>query len=146
MFNQKKKKNSDGGGGRANIYVRFQGQEGVEIPQYAPASTMMGVVNIEVPKHMKVRGVDIELKWETQGKGDRDGETLDRDRIEVSEITPEQPLQHPFAFTVPVAPWSYEGQLIRVLWALRVQIDVDAALDLFNMMDISHEEPFVLRP
>jgi hypothetical protein len=145
MFNRKEK-SKDSRGGRANIYVRFQGQEGVEIPKYAPGQQMMGVVNIEVPKVMSVRGVDIELQWETQGKGDRDGETVDRDRVQVSEITPGNPLQHPFAFNAPMLPWTYEGELIRIVWSLRVQIDVDAALDLFNMMDISHDEPFILRP
>ena len=146
MFNQKKKKNDDGRGGRANIYVRFQGQEGVAVPQYAPGSSMVGVVNIDVLKPMNVKGVDIELTWETQGKGDRDTGVVDRDRIIISEITPEAPIQHPFVFTLPSVPWTYEGELIRVLWKLHVQIDVDAALNLFNLMDISHDEPFILRP
>lgn len=146
MFDGKKKKQDGGGGDRARIVVRFQGQEGVPVPRYAPGQTLLGVVHVDVARPMNVRGVDIELKWETQGKGDRDTATVDRDRVAVSTITPENPLQHPFAFDAPLLPWTYAGELIQVVWALSVKIDVDAALDVFNLMNISHEEPFILRP
>jgi hypothetical protein len=141
---QKKKKSGDFG--RINFAIRFQGQEGASIPAYTPNSEMIGVLNIDVRERIAVKEIELELVWETEGKGDRNREVVDRDVIFVTEITPDNPVKHPFQFDLPDMPWSYQGELIQVVWKLRIKVDVDAAIDLFGMRDIKHEEPFILRP
>ncbi|MEO0562451.1 MAG: hypothetical protein AAF125_10070 [Chloroflexota bacterium] len=144
MFNSDKKKKTSGS--RINIYTRFAGKEGESIPYYHPGDDMVGVVNIDVTQSINVNRIDIELGWETEGKGDRDREVIDRDVIDAVQLVPDDAIQHPFSFVAPRMPWSYDGTLIRVVWYLTVKVDVKSALDVFNMQDAEQKTPFILRP
>ena len=144
MFNNDKKKKNDGG--RINIYMRFEGKEGESIPTYRPGDDIIGVVNIDTSKLLTVNRVELELGWETEGKGDRDSEVLDRDLIDITELVPGEGVQHPFAFVAPRRPWSYSGMFIRLIWKLTVKVDVRNTLDLFNVGDAERDAPFILRP
>jgi hypothetical protein len=144
VFNRKQKTSDNGG--KVNVFVRFKDQEGVDIPSYQPGAALIGVVNIEANREININGIDIELRWETQGKGDRDRETVDHDHITGGQLVPGDTLQHPFNFITPQAPWSYQGELIQIVWMLHIKVDVANVLDLFGLMDVQHQEPFVLRP
>ena len=134
MFNDgQRKKKKTGSGGRINFAVRFQGQEGVDIPAYKPYSEVIGVLNIDVRDTMRVKSIDIELMWETEGKGDRNRGVVDRDTIFLEELSPEDPVKHPFQFNLPDTPWSYQCELIRIVWKLKITVDVDSGISVFGL-------------
>lgn len=131
---------------KAGVRVQFSGVEGHGIPIFRPNEDIIGVVEVLPDKVIECRGVEIQLKWRTEGKGDTDQQVIDFDSVHVTQITPDEPLIYPFQFKAPDMPWSYEGELIRIVWAVEVKIDVEAKLDIFNLMNIQHKAEFSLRP
>lgn len=41
----------------------------------------------------------------------------------------ELPGEYPFAFPLPIAPWTYDGELFRVHWLVRVRLRFESDLD-----------------
>lgn len=128
------------------IRIQLQDVKRGGVPIFAPRELVTGVVEIIPDREMSCRGVEIRMGWHTEGKGDRDEMTVDYDNAAVGRIAPDDPFIYPFQFELPDMPWSYEGQLIRIVWAIHVKIDVDAKLDVFNMMDVRTTREFMLRP
>lgn len=74
------------------------------------------------------RAVRIELRWETEGRGTTDGESVDSSVLDSSHGT--LPPVFDTQLQVPShGPASYDGSLIRVRWFVRVRLDVPWAGD-----------------
>lgn len=140
MFNRNQRRAS------AGISVRFDDYPEGHIPTLSGGSTLTGAVSISPEQPIKCKDVALKLGWHTEGKGDRDAMTYDTDIIHVTEISAEQPVLYPFRFELPAKPWSYNGEIIQIVWALNVEIDVDSKVDLFGMMDIKQTFVFILQP
>ncbi len=69
-----------------------------------------------------IRGIRLELRYFTEGRGDRYSKHLSSMAI---EIDTSQNATKRFEIPVPEnAPISYDGQLIRVLWEIKATIDI----------------------
>ena len=63
------------------------------------------------------------MLWHTEGKGDEDmavHEFWRRDAGEAQPIDPRRPER--FSTTLPNSPLSYEGQIVKVRWCVRVRV------------------------
>lgn len=69
----------------------------------------------ERPKRVRV-----EAGWETSGMGDQDSETVDEADLVVGESATR--FEGTREFVVPAVPWSYEGDLIKIRWRVRIVI------------------------
>jgi hypothetical protein len=58
----------------------------------------------------------VELRWETRGKGDRDRETVMTTTIPVSGT------EGRFSLTAPLAPFSFSGTLVSVLYFVTAKV------------------------
>jgi hypothetical protein len=87
---------------------------------YAPGETLSGVAGwqLEAPP----RQAEVRLLWYTQGKGTRDVRVVDVVQFE----RPAARETRPFMFQLPLQPWSMDGGLISVLWALELVIEPGA--------------------
>lgn len=63
-----------------------------------------------------VRAVELRLFWYTEGKGDQDIEIVHVERFDVAGTLGEEP----FAFRLPMQPYSFSGKLITLQWALEL--------------------------
>lgn len=94
--------------------------------RFAPGETIEGVAGWEVTKD-KVKRATLRLFWRTEGKGTQDtglGE-------EVAFDTPGVTDARTFRVTAPDGPWSYDGSLVAIVWALDLCVDKDVqTLDL----------------
>jgi len=83
---------------------------------FAPGAAIVGEVAWELAKPAKA--VEVRLFWYTQGKGTQDVQVVK------SEVFADPPLsdKRPFRLVAPVAPYSFSGKLISLLWAVELVV------------------------
>jgi hypothetical protein len=85
---------------------------------FTPSETLTGTVSWQ-NESRRGRSIVIRLFWFTQGKGSEDLECVDERVID----SPPSEGQEAFAFTLPDYPWSYDGTLIAITWAVEAAIE-----------------------
>jgi hypothetical protein len=81
---------------------------------FRPGETVEGTVAWSLPE----RPVAVELRvfWSTRGKGTED--------VGVAHVEPMAGAmaeeRRPFRLALPVAPWSYDGRLVAVVWGMEL--------------------------
>ncbi len=124
--------------GSANIHIGLDKGSGVQA--YHPGETLEALIQVRPDMTINCRDVEIRVGWHTEGTGDRNSDTYFVDMAGVTSLTPNNPLTHEIRCTLPYSPWSYEGELIRIVWAVYVKIDISM------MPDMNHQQPFILIP
>lgn len=82
-------------------------------PHYAAGENISGELTwSELPADFA--GLELRLFWYTNGKGDRDLEVVASARLN----QPGTQGRRRFAFSSPLAPYSFSGKLISLSWAL----------------------------
>ena len=84
---------------------------------YEPGDTLAGAVLWELPSAPKT--AELRLLWFTRGKGSEDC-TI------VETVTFDAPLAgdtRNFSITLPPAPYSFDGRLISLIWAVEMVLD-----------------------
>lgn len=100
----------------------------VEKTLYAPGETIRGKVLWalgERPKRLK-----ISLGWWTEGKGTRDAEVI----AESEWATDETAGERTFDFSVPEGPYSFQGHLITLQWALEVTVEQGPEAEILDLV------------
>ena len=85
--------------------------------EFSPCGTVEGIAEWKLrdkPDHVRLF-----LMWYTLGKGDEDAAIVDEIELNVSGSSGEQP----FSFQLPNEPYSFDGQLISLQWALEIVSD-----------------------
>ena len=77
--------------------------------------------------------VRLTLGWSTEGRGTCDHKT----EAELSWTTEATSGEEPFEFTLPPSPYSFDGQLISLNWALKLSVKKGKA---------EHELPIIVSP
>lgn len=121
------------------VMVRFKGEGQTRV--FQPGAKIEGIVEINPSSTIKCRAVEIRVGWHTEGRGTRADQYPYFNKVDtVNEILPEQPFVEPFSLTIPSEPWSYSGQLVSVVWAVEVKIDIPMG------SDVNYMERFVVQP
>lgn len=101
---------------------------GRESASYAAGEVITGVLTYTAGKPTKVKGVTVFAEWSTQGKGD-----TDRDKTEPVVLLGEHEMlgsgELPFELTLPLAPVSYNGTLIKINWEVCARFNRPWAID-----------------
>lgn len=79
---------------------------------YLPGASLTGAIIWTLDPQIKE--IAIRLFYYTEGKGSEDNETLEEVMIE----TPSQTGEAAFSFDLPMSPFSFQGELITLQWAL----------------------------
>ena len=99
--------------------IRFDGDE----LAYRPGQTFSGQYWIESVQPGDLKAVEVSVLWHTEGKGDEDMAIHEFWRREGGTTacpwTPAEPER--FSTTLPNSPLSYEGQIIKLRWCVRVR-------------------------
>ena len=76
------------------------------------------------------RGIKVSLRWRTEGRGSTDMLTVAELESPVTVASAGMPVQVPFSLNLPIdGPVSYNGNLIRIIWELCVEIDLPWAFN-----------------
>ena len=100
------------------VVIRLDGDG----PAYRPGETLSGQYWIDALDAGQVKAIEVSVLWHTEGKGDEDmavHEFWRRDADEPIPIDFSQPER--FRTTLPNSPLSYEGQMIKLRWCVRVR-------------------------
>jgi hypothetical protein len=105
--------------GEPTIIIRLDGDGHI----HRPGETLSGEYWIESIEACQVKAIEVSVLWHTEGKGDEDmavSEFWRRD-AEVGRLLdtarPER-----FSTSLPNSPLSYDGQIVKVHWCVRVRV------------------------
>lgn len=100
------------------VVIRLDGDG----PTYRPGETLSGQYWVRSLEAGQLKAVEASVLWHTEGKGDEDmavHEFWRRDADDGFPIDPARP--EPFTTKLPNSPLSYEGQIVKVRWCVRVR-------------------------
>jgi len=83
---------------------------------FLPGAELCGAAGWELSQTPKT--VEVRLLWFTRGKGTGDVGVVDTVRFEQT-LSMES---RPFRFQLPIAPYSFSGKLISLLWAVELVV------------------------
>lgn len=109
---------------------------------YHPGDTLSGELLLALTQETQCKAFRVELRWHTHGRGD-----IERDpRPQVitfphQEVMPAGRSHHPFSFTLPAGPYSYQGHYITLEWELHALFDIP-----WDLGDLKASHPVTLLP
>ena len=98
---------------------------------YSPGATLSGEYRIEAVEGQSLQAVEVSVLWYSEGKGDEDMAVhefwrKDADSGELGD--PRRPDR--FSTTLPQSPLSYDGQIVKIRWCVRVRVIFKRGRDL----------------
>lgn len=102
-----------------SVVIRLDGDGRV----YRPGDTLSGEYWCESLGAGLVKAIEVSVLWHTEGKGDEDMAVHAFWRRDSSVDQPLD-LQQPerFSTTLPNSPLSYDGQIVKIRWCVRVRV------------------------
>jgi hypothetical protein len=101
------------------VVIRLDGNGRV----YRPGETLSGEYRFESVEPGQIAAIEVSVLWFSEGKGDEDlavHEFWRRDVAEGEWIDARRPER--FSTTLPSSPLSYEGQIVKLRWCVRVRV------------------------
>jgi hypothetical protein len=91
--------------------------------QYQPGDRLSGRFLLEGTQMRTVRAAELSILWYTAGKGEEDFAVHHFER-HVDDIARPLDLRVPRRFTtvLPPSPLSYDGEIVKVCWCVRVRL------------------------
>ncbi len=96
--------------------------------EFGPGGAVEGVAGWQLQKQPE--SAHVYLMWYTIGKGDEDIGIVDEREFNVESGRQE----HPFSFQLPDRPYSFEGALISLQWAIELVTDDPTEVERLDIM------------
>jgi len=91
--------------------------------QYQPGDRLSGRFMIEGTQARPVRAAELSVLWYTAGKGEEDMAVHYFERLVDDPTKPlDLRIPHRFATVLPPSPLSYDGEIVKVCWCVRVRL------------------------
>jgi hypothetical protein len=103
---------------------------------YFPGEKFAGEFAFEEISPDHIKALEISILWYTEGKGDEDIAVHEfwRKDIENGDILdPLRPMQ--FETILPNSPLSYDGQIVKVHWCVRVRVFLNRGKEIFGQKE-----------
>ncbi len=105
---------------------------------WAAGDTVRGWLRVDLPADSRMRGISIELKWQTEGRGTVDECVVGKVSWVETQLPASPPFELPFELHIPAnGPVSYHGNLLSIVWTLRANIDIPWAIDVGESREIT---------
>ena len=126
---------------KADIEVLFHAvAQEYGMPRVEPGGTLSGTVRVTPDGDVRCNHLWVKLEWHTEGRGDRDRAEAKAIDIYQGTLTEGTTGEYPFAFDLPLEPWSYAGHYIHIVWNVLVDVDVPWSVNP------RQAAPFILAP
>lgn len=96
---------------------------------FAPGDTVDGFVGVTVNAPCRCRALKVQLQWRTHGRGNRTQGVVAEEIVFSGEWQAGERGLHPFSFTLPAGPFTYQGTNLNVEWAVHATADIPWAID-----------------
>jgi hypothetical protein len=93
-------------------------------------ATIRGVVRVCAHEAVRCRGVRLEQRWETHGRGNKHRERLQTVTLYEGALPLGQVMELPFELVVPPLPLTYHGHYINIDHYLEARVDVPLWFDV----------------
>ncbi len=98
---------------------------------HQPGETLTGEYWVNGLHSGRVQAIEASVLWHTEGKGDEDLAVCAFWRRESERGQPLDPSRpEPFSVTLPNSPLSYDGQIVKVRWCVRVRVFLNRRREL----------------
>jgi len=100
---------------------------------YLPGATLSGEYRIEAVEAQLLQAIEVSVLWYSEGKGDEDLAVHEfwRKDADTGELgDPRRPNR--FSTTLPQSPLSYDGQIVKIRWCVRVRVIFKRGRDLLS--------------
>jgi hypothetical protein len=103
---------------------------------YSPGATLSGEYRIEAVEGQNLQAVEVSVLWYSEGKGDEDLAIHEFWRKDApATISTGGELGDPrrpdrFSTALPQSPLSYDGQIVKIRWCVRVRVIFKRGRDL----------------
>jgi len=98
---------------------------------YSPGSTLSGEYRLEALDPQNLQAFEVSVLWYSEGKGDEDlavHEFWRKDAESGGLSDPRRPSR--FSTMLPQSPLSYDGQIVKIRWCVRVRVVFKRGRDL----------------
>lgn len=90
---------------------------------YQPGDRLSGRFMIEGTQMRAVRSAELSVLWYTAGKGEEDMAVHYFERLVDDAAKPlDLRVPHRFSTVLPTSPLSYDGEIVKVCWCVRVRL------------------------
>jgi hypothetical protein len=91
-------------------------------PVYQPGETLSGWYRFTADEAVELQALEVSVLWHTQGPGDEDFgiHFFERRQAQEDEALDPSAVRR-FQTRLPVSPLSYRGQVVSILWCVRVR-------------------------
>jgi len=98
---------------------------------YSAGATLSGEYRIEAVVRQNLQAIEVSVLWYSEGKGDEDLDVHEfwRRDAESSEFA-DPPRPDRFSTILPRSPLSYDGQIVKIRWCVRVRVIFKRGRDL----------------
>jgi hypothetical protein len=93
------------------------------VPRYQPGDRLTGRFMVEGGRPWSLRAAELSVLWYTAGKGDEDLAVHFFERFVEDAVRPlDLRVPRRFASVLPASPLSYDGQIVKVCWCVRLRL------------------------
>ena len=98
---------------------------------HAPGTALSGEYRIEGVAGQKLQAIEVSVLWYSEGKGDEDMAVHEfwRKNADSGELGDGRRPDR-FSTTLPQSPLSYDGQIVKIRWCVRVRVIFKRGRDL----------------
>jgi hypothetical protein len=97
---------------------------------YAPGTCLSGDYRIDGVDRGALQAVEVSVLWHSEGKGDEDLAVHEFWRKAADGELADPPRPERFSTTLPQSPLSYDGQIVKIRWCVRVRVIFKRGRDL----------------
>ncbi|MEM9701897.1 MAG: hypothetical protein AAF907_05585 [Planctomycetota bacterium] len=102
----------------------------LESREASPGGKIRGEAIYSPEKETNPKSIQIEVGWETRGRGNKDSQAILRADREIGPVAAGERVVIPFEATLPEGVVrSFAGELLELVWAVRGRVDVPWAID-----------------
>lgn len=94
-----------------------------------PGDDITGTVAADVSDECPCDELEVQLQWNTHGRGDPDQSTVLTEYLFEGTWEPGGPSEYQFSFEAPDGPFTYRGEYLNLDWRVRATADIPWAFD-----------------
>lgn len=112
---------------RPNVHLRISNAK----PSFRPGDVLECECTVTVAEPVELQAVETSVVWRTEGKGEEDLGVHFFDRRDKADVRDgDLGTLYRFKTQLPNSPLSYDGRLIKIIWAIRVCVFFDRGKEL----------------
>ena len=111
-----------------------------QVKTFPPGDLLQGKIRLIAQSNMKCHHLVVTVRWRTNDRGDTDNGAVYSNDLFQDRLLSTQSIELPFQVQLPLEPYSYDGQVVKIVWEVLVKAD----LGLFTRPSVV--SPFLMRP